>query len=106
MLPFAEGTIARLDVMAASMALRVETTGRVWLCGHRVRYPSAAAGTTVALKTYALLPEGAPHALPATSTSTSVPPVRAVPFPTFRVSSTRQGVVLYNDRPPVEAGAK
>src|ERR1700739_3321275 len=49
--PFAAGTIARLDVIAPSIAFSVEASGWLEPCGHNVRKPSGPGGTTVAFST-------------------------------------------------------
>src|SRR5689334_10963964 len=61
------GTIAMFDVTNPSRAFSVETTGCCWPAGHNVRKPRGPlAGTTVALKTYALALLGGWHGLPTT----------------------------------------
>ena len=72
------GTIARFDVTAPSNAFNVDTAGWLCPCGHNVRYPSAPAGTTVALSTYACAPDGMPQLSPA-ATSRVVPLVDSHP---------------------------
>ena len=87
--PFAVGMIAKFDVMAASSAFSVDTTGRVCPCGHIVRYPSDPGGTTVTLITCACALAGIPHALALTATSSDV--MGGDPAGN-RVSTTRHGV--------------
>ena len=41
------GTIAALALMRPSSEFIVDTSGRFWLVGQMVRYPSGAGGTTV-----------------------------------------------------------
>src|ERR1035437_6317365 len=101
--PLAVGTIARFEVMAPSSAFSVETTGRACPCGHNVRYPRGAGGTTVTLITCAWALAGIPHALALTPTSSDL---MAGDPAGWRVSITRQGVTPYSDKPPVSIGAK
>src|SRR5271167_572581 len=91
------GTIAMFDVTDPSTAFSVETPGCEPPSGHRVRYPNVGAGTTVALNTYASAVLGGPQMLFSTFTVSS--PWNGLPFPTCRVSSTRQGVTAYSDSP-------
>src|SRR5579872_1063648 len=102
--PLAVGTIAMFEVICPSSAFNVETIGRVAPCGHSVRNPNAAGGTTVALVTYACAFAGAPHALPVTFTSSS--PLNGCDPAGTRVSNTRHGVRLYSDNPPAAGAAK
>src|ERR1051326_1856293 len=102
--PFDAGTIARLEVIAPSMAFRVETNGCAEPCGHSVRKPRGSGGTTVAFTTYACADARAPHKAADAFRSCS-PLKRAAPVG-LRVSSTRQGVKLCSDNPPEPAGAK
>src|ERR1035438_5523772 len=89
--PFVVGTIAMFDVIAASSAFSVATTGRTCPCGHSVKYPIDAGGTTVTLITCACALAGIPHALALTATSRfemGKDPAGS------RVSSTRHGVTV------------
>jgi len=101
--PLAVGTMARFEVTAPSSAFSVDTTGMVAPRGHSVMYPSGPGGTTVTLNTSACAVEGIPHGLALTATFNEViggdPDGR-------RVSTTRQGVTPYSDKPPVAMGAK
>src|SRR5579872_300733 len=92
------------DVIWPSRAFSVETIGRVVPCGHSVRKPIDAGGTTVALRTKARAAAGMPHPLPVTLTSNS--PLNGCDPAGSRVSSTRHGVRLYRDNPPAPGAAK
>src|ERR1041385_5175474 len=94
--PFDAGTIARLEVIAPSMAFRVETNGCAEPCGHSVRKPRGPGGTTVAFTTYACADAIAPHA--AADAFRSFSPLKGAEPAGLRVSSTRQGVKLCSDR--------
>src|ERR1035438_8729401 len=87
--PFVVGTIAMFDVIAASNAFNVATTGRACPCGHSVKYPIEAGGTTVTLNTNACPLDGIPHTLALTATSRFV--IGKDPDGS-RVSNTRHGV--------------
>src|ERR1035437_4702989 len=101
--PLLAGTIAMFDVIAPSSAFNVDTNGRACPCGHNVRNPIGPGGTTVAFVTCACALAGIPPPLPLTATSSEA--MGADPAG-FRVSTTRQGVTLYSDNPPVLMGAK
>src|SRR5579871_3970612 len=89
------GTIAIFEVIAPSMAFKLETVGMLIPCGHSVRkLTSPTCGITVALNTYASgLLAGIPQELPTTATG-MVPSNSPMPL---RVSMTRQGLRLYSD---------
>lgn len=102
--PLVVGTIAMFEVIVPSGAFRVETKGLLAPCGHKVRNPIGPGGTTVALSTNDCADAGT--AQPLEVTFTSIAPLKGCDPAGFLVSSTRHGVKVKKDNPPVPGGAK